>query len=68
MNEITMEAMRERIIGAVSPYVEIESPDLVEVRVCVCVCGEKGSDWEGVEGRRGAERGVTGSDREGERA
>lgn len=26
-----MEAMRERIIGAVSPYVEIESPDLVEV-------------------------------------
>lgn len=27
-----MEAMRERIIGAVSPYVEIESPDLVEVR------------------------------------
>ncbi|KAI3423975.1 hypothetical protein D9Q98_009809 [Chlorella vulgaris] len=33
MNEITMEAMRERIIGAVSPYVEIESPDLVEVAV-----------------------------------
>lgn len=31
MNEVTMEAMRERIIGAVSPYVEIESPDLVEV-------------------------------------
>lgn len=30
-----MEAMRERIIGAVSPYVEIESPELVEVRVCV---------------------------------
>ena len=27
-----MEAMRERIIGAVSPYVEIESPELVEVR------------------------------------
>ncbi|KAL4421262.1 hypothetical protein ABPG75_010553 [Micractinium tetrahymenae] len=33
MNEVTMEAMRERIIGAVSPYVEIESPDLVEVAV-----------------------------------
>ncbi len=32
MNEVTMEAMRERIIGAVSPYVEIESPELVEVR------------------------------------
>jgi hypothetical protein len=31
MNDVTMEAMRERIIGAVSPYVEIESPDLVEV-------------------------------------
>lgn len=31
MNEVTMEAMRERIIGAVSPYVEIESPELVEV-------------------------------------
>ncbi|PSC76208.1 chloroplast division site-determinant [Micractinium conductrix] len=33
MNEVTMEAMRERIIGAVSPYVEIESPELVEVAV-----------------------------------
>jgi septum formation topological specificity factor MinE len=38
MNEVTMEAMRERIIGAVSPYVEIESPDLVEVSVCQVVC------------------------------
>ena len=33
MSEVTMEAMRERIIGAVSPYVEIESPDLVEVGI-----------------------------------
>lgn len=53
-----MEAMRERIIGAVSPYVEIESPDLVEVgwlspsaaALCpidwnggVCMCGGSGS-------------------------
>ena len=36
MNEVTMEAMRERIIGAVSPYVEIEAPELVEVGTLWC--------------------------------
>ena len=44
MNEVTMEAMRERIIGAVSPYVEIESPDLVEVGGGCCRC----CFWSGV--------------------
>jgi hypothetical protein len=44
MNEVTMEAMRERIIGAVSPYVEIESPDLVEVGGGCC----RRCCWSGV--------------------